>query len=54
MRTGKHTVRDVFCRVCHTCLGWKYVSGSQTPTCVRPLRVPIALGKPPAWRPSST
>ena len=26
MRTGKHTVRDVFCRVCHTVLGWKYVS----------------------------
>lgn len=24
MRTGKHTVRDVFCRVCHTVLGWKY------------------------------
>ena len=25
MRTGKHTVRDLFCKVCHTCLGWKYV-----------------------------
>ncbi|EIW71377.1 hypothetical protein M231_04762 [Tremella mesenterica] len=24
MRTGKHTVRDVFCKVCHTCVGWKY------------------------------
>lgn len=26
MRTGRHTVRDVFCRVCHSVLGWKYVS----------------------------
>ena len=26
MRTGRHTVRDVYCRVCHTTLGWKYVS----------------------------
>lgn len=26
MRTGRHTVRDVFCRVCHVVLGWKYVS----------------------------
>ncbi|ODN98074.1 hypothetical protein I350_07716 [Cryptococcus amylolentus CBS 6273] len=24
MSTGRHTVRDVFCRVCHTTLGWKY------------------------------
>jgi hypothetical protein len=26
MRTGKHTVRDVFCQVCHAILGWRYVS----------------------------
>lgn len=26
MRTGRHTVRDVFCKVCNTTLGWKYVS----------------------------
>lgn len=26
MRTGKHTVRDLYCRVCHQVLGWKYVS----------------------------
>jgi hypothetical protein len=26
MLTGKHTVRDLFCRVCRTNLGWKYVS----------------------------
>lgn len=26
MRTGRHTVRDIYCRVCHTTLGWKYVS----------------------------
>lgn len=26
MRTGRHTVRDVFCMVCHAVLGWKYVS----------------------------
>lgn len=25
MRTGRHTVRDVYCEVCHTVLGWKYV-----------------------------
>ncbi|OXG48341.1 hypothetical protein C355_04288 [Cryptococcus neoformans Th84] len=24
MRTGRHTVRDIYCRVCHTTLGWKY------------------------------
>ncbi|WRT69723.1 uncharacterized protein IL334_006713 [Kwoniella shivajii] len=24
MRTGRHTVRDVYCRVCHSTLGWKY------------------------------
>ncbi|TXT12973.1 hypothetical protein VHUM_01374 [Vanrija humicola] len=24
MRTGRHTVRDLFCQVCHTCVGWKY------------------------------
>ncbi|WVQ78946.1 hypothetical protein IAT38_001038 [Cryptococcus sp. DSM 104549] len=24
MRTGKHSVRDVYCRVCHTTIGWKY------------------------------
>ncbi|ORY34683.1 putative yippee-like protein [Naematelia encephala] len=24
MRTGKHVVRDVFCQVCHSVLGWKY------------------------------
>jgi hypothetical protein len=28
MRTGRHTVRDVFCKVCHSVLGWKYVSQS--------------------------
>ncbi|TXT06220.1 uncharacterized protein COLE_05551 [Cutaneotrichosporon oleaginosum] len=24
MRTGKHTVRDLYCSVCHHVLGWKY------------------------------
>ncbi|EKC99611.1 hypothetical protein A1Q2_06030 [Trichosporon asahii var. asahii CBS 8904] len=24
MRTGKHTVRDVFCGVCDEILGWRY------------------------------
>ncbi|WOO82202.1 yippee-like protein [Vanrija pseudolonga] len=24
MRTGVHTVRDLYCQVCHTCVGWKY------------------------------
>lgn len=27
MRTGKHTVRDLYCGVCRQVLGWKYVSG---------------------------
>ena len=26
MRTGNHTVRDIYCRVCNTIIGWKYVS----------------------------
>ena len=26
MRTGNHTVRDIYCKVCHTILGWRYVS----------------------------
>lgn len=26
MRTGKHTVRDLYCGVCRQVLGWKYVS----------------------------
>lgn len=26
MRTGKHTVRDVYCGVCDVILGWRYVS----------------------------
>lgn len=25
--TGLHTVRDLFCNVCHQTLGWKYVRG---------------------------
>lgn len=29
MRTGKHTVRDVYCRVCHSTLGWKYDFASE-------------------------
>lgn len=24
MRTGKHTVRDLYCCRCHTYVGWKY------------------------------
>lgn len=26
MLTGKHTVRDVYCKRCRKTLGWKYVS----------------------------
>lgn len=48
MRTGKHTVRDVFCRVCHTCLGWKYVSDGRFPICARAFQETFVLGKHPA------
>lgn len=30
MRTGRHTVRDIFCKGCHTYIGWRYVSGHDT------------------------
>ena len=29
--TGLHTVCDIYCNVCQTVLGWKYVSHSCTP-----------------------
>jgi hypothetical protein len=28
MTTGKHTVREMFCRGCQNVVGWKYVSAS--------------------------
>ena len=45
MRTGKHTVRDVYCRVCHSVLGWRYVS----PLLHRPSVVARRTVSPAQW-----
>lgn len=42
MRTGKHTVRDVYCGVCDEILGWRYVS-TRALTSFRPLLCRFAL-----------
>lgn len=40
--TGLHVVADIYCKVCESRLGWKYVRGAPAALCASPLFGPSA------------